>query len=476
MTTPTIRRDTVAPVTNPRLTSAGLIAVLLGAALPAVDFFIVNVALPTIDRTLNASASMLELVVAGYSIAYGLLLVLGGRLGDAFGRRRLYIVGLAAFTLTSLVCGLAPTAETLVLGRILQGAASALMLPQVLSTIQATTSGEHRSRALGFYGATGGISMVLGQILGGVLVAADIGGTGWRPIFLVNVPIGIAGLILARRTVPETRSQRPAGVDVLGTLLLGLMLFAVLVPVMEGRTLGWPLWTWLLLALSPLVAVALVLVERRVERAGRVPLLPPSVLRMPSMRRGLLLGAPFFLGFGGFMFVAAVTLQDGLHLGPLASGMALAPMALGFFVASLISSRLVFRYGRGVITVGALVQATGIVVMIGTILLAWPDLSALHLAPGMAITGFGQGIMMTALFRVVLSRVPVESAGVGSGSLVTVQQACLALGVATLGTLFLWLSEPGMLGMRNAFVVVMSVQVVVAVVMSFFSRKLPDPR
>jgi hypothetical protein len=136
----------------------------------------------------------------------------------------------------------------------------------------------------------------------------------------------------------------------------------------------------------------------------------------------------------------------------------------------------VFRYGRGVITVGALVQATGIVVMIGTILLAWPDLSALHLAPGMAITGFGQGIMMTALFRVVLSRVPAESAGVGSGSLVTVQQACLALGVATLGTLFLWLSEPGMLGMRNAFVVVMSVQVVVAVVMSFFSRKLPDPR
>jgi MFS family permease len=481
MTTPAIRHPTPVPIraqsgTKPALTAAGLITVLLGAALPMVDFFIVNVALPTIDRSLNASATMLELVVAGYGIAYGLFLVLGGRLGDTFGRRRLFIAGLTAFTITSLACGLAPTATVLVVARIAQGASAALMLPQVLSTIQATTTGERRSKALGLYGATGGVSMVLGQLLGGVLVAADIAGTGWRPIFLVNVPIGLVGLLLARRTVPETQSANPAKVDKPGTALFGIGLAALLIPLMEGRSLGWPLWSWVLLALSPVAFGALVVVERRLERAGHVPLLPPSVLRMPSMRRGLLLGGPFFIGFGGFMFVAAVTLQNGLDFGPLASGIALAPMAVGFLIASLISSRLVSRFGRTVITAGAIVQATGIVTMIATILSAWPDVNGWQLAPGMAIAGFGQGLMMTTLFRVILSRVPVESAGVGSGSLVTVQQACLALGVATLGSLYLWLSEPDVLGVRDAFAVVMAVQVVVAIGVSVFSRRLPDPR
>ncbi|MET0135801.1 MAG: MFS transporter, partial [Kibdelosporangium sp.] len=310
------------------LSSAGLITVLLGAGLPITDFFIVNVALPTIDRSLDASATMLELIVAGYGIAYGLLLVLGGRLGDTFGRRRLFVAGLTAFTITSLACGLAPSAGLLVTARVLQGASAALMLPQVLSTIQATTTGERRSKALGLFGATAGASMILGQLLGGLIVAADIAGTGWRPIFLVNVPIGLAGLLLARRHVPETRSVNPATVDLPGTALLGVGLLALMVPLTEGRALGWPLWIWLLLSASPIALVGLVLVERRVERAGRVPLLPPSVLRMPSVKRGLTLGAPFFVGFGGFMFVSAVTLQDGLDFGPLASGLALAPMAI----------------------------------------------------------------------------------------------------------------------------------------------------
>jgi MFS family permease len=458
------------------LTGSGLATLLLGGALPALDFFIVNVALPTIDRSLNASATMLELVVAGYGIAYGLLLVLGGRLGDTFGRRRLFLTGIAAFTLTSLACGLAPTAGLLVAARIAQGASAALMLPQVLSTIQASTTGERRSKALGLYGATGGIAMTVGQLLGGVLVDANIAGTSWRAIFLVNVPVGLAGIVLARRRVPETRAANPASVDLPGTVLFGVGMFALLVPLMEGRTLGWPLWIWLLLALSPVAFGALVAVERRMERAGRTPLLPPSVLRMPSMRRGLTMGGPIFVGFGGFMFVSAVTLQDGLHLGPSASGLAMAPMAVAFLIASLMSSRLVTRYGHTVLTMGAAFQAAGIVTLIATLLSAWPDVTALHLLPGMLVAGFGQGLLVTTLFRVVLSRVPVENAGVGSGSLITVQQASLALGVATLGTLYLWLSEPGVLGIRDAFVVVMAVQLVVALVGTAYSRRLPDPR
>jgi MFS family permease len=458
------------------LTLAGLLTVLLGAGLSVIDFFIVNIALPTIDRTLDASPAMLELVIAGYGIAYGVLLVLGGRLGDTFGRRRLFIVGLALFTLTSLICGLAPTAALLVAARAAQGAAAALMVPQVLSTIQATTEGERRSRAVGWYGATAGLSMIIGQLLGGVLVTADIAGLSWRPIFLVNVPIGLVGLVIARRTVPETRAHNPAGIDRTGTVLFGTLILALLIPLMVGRSLGWPAWVWLLLTTVPVLAAAFVTVQRRAERNGSVPLVPPSVVTMTSMRRGLLLGAPFFVGFGAFMFVYAVTLQAGLRLGPLESGLAITPMAVAFLAASLVSSRLVTRFGQRVITSGAAIQAVGLVIMILTVLYIWPDLSILALAPGMAVAGFGQGIAMTTVFRVVLSRVPVERAGVGSGVLVTTQQVSLAAGVATLGSLYLWLAEPGVLGVRDAFTLVMVIQILIAAVIVVGGRKLPDPR
>lgn len=461
---------------TPTLSLTGLLTVLMGAGLSIIDFFIVNIALPTIDRTLNATPAMLELVVAAYGIAYGVLLVLGGRLGDTFGRRRLFIGGLAAFTLTSLLCGLAPTAGLLVAARAAQGAAAALMVPQVLSSIQATTTGEHRSRAVGWYGATAGLSMIVGQLLGGVLVTADIAGLNWRPIFLVNVPIGLVGLVLARRYVPETKSANPVGIDRVGTVLFGLLVLAVLVPLMEGRALGWPAWTWLLLVAAPVLAVIFVAAQRRAERAGQVPLVPPSVVSMPSMRRGLGLGAPFFVGFGGFMFVYAVALQDGLRLGPLGSGLAITPMAIAFLAASLISSRLVARYGQRVVPTGAALQAVGVLTMIITVLLAWPHLNVAALTPGMLIAGFGQGIAMTTVFRIVLSRVPAERAGTGSGVLITTQQVSLAAGVATLGSLFLYLSEPGVLGARVAFAVVMTIQVLVALVIVVAGHKLPDPR
>lgn len=465
------RRGPVTSSTTP-LTAVGLITVLLGAALPLVDFFIVNVALPTIDANLRASSATLELVVAGYGMGYALLLVLGGRLGDTFGRRRMFLAGIAAFTVTSAICGLAPTATALVLARVAQGASAAMMLPQVLSTIQATTTGQHRSRALGYYGAVGGLSSVVGQLLGGALVAADVAGTSWRPIFLVNVPIGIAGLLLARRTVPETRSANPAGVDRLGTAVLGVALLALLLPLTEGGALGWPLWTWLVLAVAPLAAAVFVQVERRAERAGRVPLLPPSIMRVPSMRQGLFIAVPFFAGFGGFMFVYAVTLQDALRYGPFTAGLALTPLAAGFFVVSLISSRLVVRFGSRVIPYGAVIQGAGVVVTAVVALLAWPHLTVLDLAPGMVLLGIGNAMAVTTLFRVVLSGVPTDRAGVGSGALATTQQTSLALGVATLGTLYTGLDGTGVLGTRDAFLLVLAVLAVVAGVVAVAARRL----
>ncbi|WP_370645526.1 MFS transporter [Pseudonocardia sp. DSM 110487] len=462
------------PATRPGLTSAGLLTLLLGAALNVIDFFIVNVALPTIDADLQASSATLEMVVAGYGIAFAVLLVLGGRLGDSFGRRRMFRIGLSAFTVTSLVCGIAPDATTLVLARIAQGAAAAIAMPQVLASIQALTSGDERARAVGYYGANSGISMVIGQVLGGALVAADVAGLGWRTIFLVNVPIGIVTLVLAGRSVPESRSANPLGVDGRGTVLLGATLLALLVPLTEGRALGWPAWSIALLAAVPVLGLWLAAVERGVERAGRVPLLPPSVLRLPSMRRGLGVAIPFFVGFGGFMFICALLLQDGLRMSPLDAGFALAPLAVGFFGASMLNARLVARYGRSVVVAGFALQLVGLLVVLGTVSGGWPDLTALDIAPGMFICGVGQGMAMTTVIGLTLSRVPADRAGAGSGVFTTAQQTFLALGVATLGGLYAELSDA--VGPRDGFVVVVGLHAMLTVGIVLLSRRLPDPR
>ncbi|MFE2337692.1 MFS transporter [Streptomyces coelicoflavus] len=465
------------PPATPSLGGLGLFTVLLAAALPLVDFFIVNVALPTIGADLSASEAVLELVVAGYGVAYAVLLVLGGRLGDLFGRRRLFLGGMAAFGLTSLACGLAPDAWSLVAARAAQGASAAAMLPQVLATIQATTSGPRRAKAMGLYGATAGLSMVAGQILGGVLVAATPlsflfgAGTGWRSVFLVNVPVVLVGLFLAARAVPETRSARPEPVDVPGTFLLAASILTLLVPLTEGRAAGWPLWTWLSLAAFPFAAAAFFAVERRADRAGRTPLVPPSLFAIVSLRRGLLLMVPFSIGFSGFMFVIAVALQQGAGLGPVAAGLALAPLAVVFFFFSLAGPRLVARYGTRVVPAGAALQGVGLALMTLAAWRSWPDLGLVELLPGAAVAGAGQALQLPVIMRVVLSEVPAVRAGVGSGVMVTTQQSSLALGVATLGTLFLSL-VPGM-GMRDALVTTLLVQLAGVALTGLLSLRLP---
>ncbi|MFI9718399.1 MFS transporter [Streptomyces sp. NPDC052396] len=436
-----------------------------------LDAFIVNVALPTIEHDLNAGPAMLEMVVGGYGVAYAVLLVLGGRLGDMFGRRRLFLWGTAAFGITSVACGLAPDAWTLVAARVAQGAASALMMPQVLATIQATTSGAKRVRAMSYYSSTAGVASALGQILGGVLVSLDIAGTGWRSIFLVNAPVAVAALVLALRTVPETRSEQPTRVDGPGTALLSLSLVSLLLPLTEGRATGWPLWSWLLLAVFPLATVGFVLVERRAERQGRTPLVPPSLLRIPSMRSGLLVLIPFCLGWGGFMFVMAVALQEGLRLGPMAAGLALVPLCVAFFAASMAGPRLAARHGRRVVTTGALLQAVGLLAGIATFHWGWDGLNAWGIAPALAIQGAGQGLLFPLTMRTMLSEVPVTQAGVGGGVTVTAQQSFMALGVATLGTLFLSLVPS--VGMGDALTATLGVQLAASAVTVGLSLLLP---
>jgi MFS family permease len=305
-----------------------------------------------------------------------------------------------------------------------------------------------------------------------LLVSADIGGTGWRPIFLVNVPVGIVGWVLARRHLPETRSPMASRPDLPGTVLLAASVVSVLVPLTEGRALGWPVWSQILLGTAPLWVLAFVAVERRLERRGQLPLVPPSVLRHRSMRVGLLLAAPFFAGFGAFMFVYALLVQERLHYSPVKSGLALAPLAATFLIASLLMPRLVTRFGRRVITAGAVLQLAGLVLLILAWETSWPTVGPADMAVAFLVMGFGQGLVMPPLIRVVLSEVPVAEAGVGSGVLTTTQQVSLAIGVATLGTLFVSLSAAGSLGMLHAAVVILGVQALVALGIALGSRRL----
>jgi MFS family permease len=455
------------------LSPIGLIVLLCGAFLPILDFFIVNVALPTMDATLHASAPMLELVVAGYGTAYALMLVIGGRLGDAIGRHRLFVSGVVGFTLSSLLCGIAPNIGVLIVARIAQGLSAALSQPQVIATFQSTLDGHRRARAIGLYASVGGIAASVGQLLGGLIVHADIAGLSWRPIFLVNVPIGIAVLALTRRHVPATRSPHPASVDLPGTALLGIAIVSLLIPLTEGRVLHWPAWIWALLAVSFVAAGAMVFVERRTERGGRVPLVPPSLVSLRSMRRGLILAIPFFMGFGAFMFVFALTVQDGLHENALRSGVAITPMAVAFFAGSLAAPRLLARYGRRVVVAGLGLQAAGLVWLIDIVHGSWPHVGFLGTVMPLALAGVGQAFALVGFFRIVLADVPGQLAGIGSGVLVTMQQGSLALGVASLGSLFVSLADSS--GMRHAFTVVVGIQAAIAVAVGLLALRLPDP-
>lgn len=298
----------------------GVFFLLAGAFLPIMDFFITNVALPSINTSLHASASELELVIAGYGVAYAALLVLGGRLGDRLGRRHVFLAALVGFVVASGLCGFAPTVGVLIAARIVQGATAALLIPQVLATFHHTLEHDRKARALALYGATSGIAAVVGQLVGGLLVSADIAGASWRPIFLVNVPIGLIVLVVATRIVPHTRSDHPVGIDLPGTVLFAATLTALLVPLTEGHALGWPWWTWAMIALAVVLGAITLVVERRAERRGEILLLPPSLLRLPSMSRGLAMVFAFSIGFGAFMFVFALTIQDGLHADALHGG------------------------------------------------------------------------------------------------------------------------------------------------------------
>ncbi|MEN3306893.1 MAG: hypothetical protein V7603_3095 [Micromonosporaceae bacterium] len=458
MTTTSLAQRTTP--TRPAAPWRALPVLLLGAFLPILDAFIVNIGLATIGQNLRAGAAALELTVSGYGVAYACTLVVGGRLGDRFGRRRLFVTGMAAFTATSTACGLAPNVGALIGFRICQGLAAALMFPQVLGSIQANFTGPDRQRALAGFGAVAGAGGAVGQLVGGALLAADVAGLSWRPLFLVNLPVGVLALILAPRLMPETRAAVAARLDVPGAVALAGTIALLLAPLTLGRAQGWPLWAWLCLAAVVPAAAGFAVLQRRQEQSGGTPLLPPSLLRLPLARRALLACLTFATCIGGFLFATSITMQVAHGYGPMRAGLCMAPCALAFLAVSLRVGRWVGRYGAGVLVLGGLIFAAGLVGLGVVVATTRGTLQPVAVAVPLAVVGFGWAMVLTPVIGYVLGALPADRAGLAGGVLSTALQVGLALGASVLGSVLFGVAgaHPDATGWRHATLVALAAE------------------
>ena len=414
---------------------AGLSVLLLAGFVTIFDLFVVNVAIPAMQSGLGASFAQIGFIVAGYELAFGVLLISGGRLGDLFGRRRLFVIGMAGFTLASALCGLAPSANVLIGARVLQGLAAALLFPQVYASIRVSFDGNDSRRAFGLLGMTLGLAAIAGQVLGGWLVYADLFGLGWRSIFLINVPIGLFAIAVARY-IPESRAPQRAALDWTGVALVSGGLALLLVPLIEGPAHGWPAWSLMSLGMS---AVLLVLFHRQQEQrraAGGLPLVDMRLLAQRRFALGALLVLLVYSTSSSFFLCFALLVQTGLGLDPFVAGSIFAPCSVGFVLASLAAPKLVARWGTRAIVGGAVVYTVSIGLLIAQVWLAGAALVPTRLIPVLIVVGAGQGFIMTPLLNLVLGYVDEAQAGMASGVISTLQQVGAALGVAVVGLLF----------------------------------------
>ena len=417
---------------------AGLILLLTGQMLPLIDTSITNVALDSITHSLHATATELELIVALYGVAFAVCLALGSKLGDNLGRRRLFMWGVAAFGVASLLCGMAGSVEQLLGARVLQGAGAALIVPQILATLHVTLKGTAHAKAISLFGGIGGIAFIVGQMGGGWLVSADIAGLGWRNAFFINVPICLLVLALSRRYVPETRRETPSRIDWQGTTLLAVILCCLLFPMALGPELHWPLELQLaLIAVVPLMLWMRASALRKQQR-GEHPLLPPRLLKLTSIRFGMVIALLFFSAWSGFMFCMALTMQAGLGMAPWQSGNSFIALGVAYFVSAWYAPKLIARYSMGrILMTGLTVQIAGLLLLIATFWRFGQASTALTLAPATILIGYGQALIVNSFYRIGMRDISSCDAGAGSAILSTLQQATLGLGPAILGTLFL---------------------------------------
>ncbi|MCX4749029.1 MFS transporter [Kitasatospora sp. NBC_01287] len=412
-----------------------LALILTGQFMAVLDVAIVNVAVPTMRTDLHASGAALQLVIAGYTIAYAVLLITGARLGARFGHRPLFQGGLVVFTAASLLCGLAQDTGSLIGFRLLQGTGAALMVPQVMSLIQKTFTGPARARALGIYTAVLAGASVVGQVVGGVLVSADLFGSGWRPVFLVNVPIGVVLLLAGHRVLPKLPVDRERRFDLVGLVLLAAAIGLFVVPLVLGHELRWPLWGWLMLGASVPVFAVFVLVEHRIGARGGQPLIHGRVLRSPGLLPAAVAIFLVMLQFAGFLFSFTLHLQAGLGYSALHAGLLFGPVAIGFGVSGLHWHRLPARLHLPLPVLALLVVAAGYLAL-GQLLRPGGGLGV-GVQVLLVVLGAASGSAYSPLFARALSRVAAADAPDASGVMVTMVQLGQVVGVSLVGTIFL---------------------------------------
>lgn len=452
-----------------------VIVLLLASFMDLLDTTIVNVALPSIQKDLDATSSQLEWIVSGYILTFAVVLITGGRLGDRFGRKTIFNIGVVGFTLASIACGFAQTADGLVLSRIVQGAFSALMIPQVLSIIQVLFKPKERAAVFGAVGAISGMAAVAGPLIGGALVSADAFGLGWRSIFVINVPVGILLLITSIIFVPNSRSEKRVRLDLFGVILISSALFLIVFALIEGREVEWPIWIWLMIGAGPILISLFVWIQIRQEKTGLSPLIPPSLFKSRGYSAGAITSFAASASIGAFFLILALYLQIGLGFSAMDAGLATLPFSLGALVGSALAVPLVARVGKFLIAAGSIFQLAGYTWVTQVVLSAGDGLTGADLVGPMAVAGVGLTLMLVPLNDVALAETNVENAGAASGVLSTFQQVGSAVGVAVIGVVFF-----GAVGtnfspsnLRDAFEAAIWVSLVAVVLTGLFSFMLP---
>jgi EmrB/QacA subfamily drug resistance transporter len=414
-----------------------VLAIILTAVfMQLLDTTITMVGVPSIQNSLHSSFGEIQLVVAGYMLAFACVLVTGGSLGDTYGRKRMFLYGMAGFTIASAVCGAAPDALTLILSRVVQGMSSGLMFPQVLGIIQVVFSQARRTKAIGFYGATIGLATILGPVTGGGLIDLNIAGWGWRSIFYVNVPIGVAAMALAAGMIPESKAPAARRIDLPGAGLLGAGLFLLVLPLVIGRDQGWPAWSFGCLAGSPAVLAAFGCYELNRTRRDANPLIDTTLFRQRPFTLGLIACLVFFTGIPSFFMILLLTLQEGLGYSPVKAGAVTLGFAAALAIGSARSAAVTRRLGTRVLLLGCALMIAGQLAVIGVMDWAGTGLAGWQLLAPMFVAGLGGGFFIAPVTSVVLAGISSRAAGSASGALATAQQVGAALGIAVVGVIF----------------------------------------
>jgi MFS family permease len=425
-------QNKAAPTRTP--SRAPIIAVLLmGAFLPPLDFYIVNLALPAIRNGLQATGGQLQLIISCYASAYAVFLITGGRLGDLYGRKRMFIAGMAGFILASAICGLAPNGSVLILGRIVQGASAAVMAPQVLATIRTIFSVEEQPRVIGLYASVFGLASIVGQLFGGVLITLHPLGLSWQSIFLINIPIGILVLTGAIRFLPEIQPSSRPKIDLAGVLLLSLFLTSIIYPLARGREAGWPAWTFTSFAASIPLFASFVWFEGWLGKAGGSPLVDLSLFKNSTFVVGLAMAFLFYC-ISVFFLTFGIYLQNGLGWTSLASGIGILPFAFGLFAGTLRSAKLYARIGNHILSIGFGLLASGFAITAAALHAGFGP--GIMFYVGLICAGVGQGLLQPSTVRIVLTEVEPGQAGLAAGVVISVLQIGAAVGVAAVGSVF----------------------------------------